>query len=130
MRRFRFRFESVEKLKQAREREALRLLGEAQRGLERAKEHQAALYRRLTEALKSRESTSEKLASAQSESVSALLQSMGAFISGQKVRIAQAEHAILRERRKVEKALRIYLLAKRQLKVIETLRTGSNCKTE
>jgi len=122
MRRFRFRLESVETLRQIREREALRLLAEAQRGLEQAKAQQAELYKRLSLALNDRDRTSEKLAEHAGASVSGLLQAMGDFVSGQKVRISQAEHGILRERRKVEKALRIYLLSKRQLRIIETLR--------
>jgi flagellar FliJ protein len=44
------------------------------------------------------------------------------FIAGQKIRIVQAEVAIQRSKRAVEKALRNYLHAKRQTRVIEMIR--------
>ncbi len=56
-------------------------------------------------------------------SVSALaFQMENDFIGGTKQRIIQSDQAIVRATRSVEKALRAYLYARKQLRMIETLR--------
>lgn len=116
MRRFRFRFEAVERVRRARESEALRALAEAQGRYQEALSHKKNLVGQLSDALARRE-----LLGSEPTRVMAFL-TENDFISGTKQRIIQSDQAIVRATRGVEKALRSYLAAKRQLRVIETLR--------
>jgi flagellar export protein FliJ len=116
MRRFKFRFEAVEKVRRNREQQVLRLLGGAQRDLDAAKTRKIRLEQKLEEALKARELLGRTPVSAHEFALAEQ------FIRGTHQRIGQAEQGILRAQRALEKATRVYLLARRQLKAIETLR--------
>jgi flagellar export protein FliJ len=116
VKKFHFKFETVQKVRKQAEEAALRTLGEAQRA------HQAALARKqslmddLVAALKRREALG-------AEPVSPVaFQLESEFISGTKVRIGHAELGIQKAMRGVEKALRAFLHARKQLRMIETIR--------
>jgi flagellar FliJ protein len=117
MRKFRFQFETVLSVRKNRENDALTALGGAQRAyqLEVARKHELQLT--LARALERREG----LAQRNFESALAF-QLEQAYINGTKQRIIQADQAIMRASRVVEKALRAYLTARRQTRMIEILR--------
>jgi flagellar export protein FliJ len=116
MRRFKFRFEAVEKVRRTREQQVLRLLGSAQRDLEGARSRK----RKLQDSLAKAQSEREKLGSvAVTVAEFALADD---YIRGTERRILQADHSIAKAERAYEKAKRVYLLALRQLRAIETLR--------
>ena len=117
MKKFRFQFETLEKVRKARESEALRVLSEAQALHARAISHKQELIDGLQMGLRRREA----LATNGSTTVQAFVIETD-FIQGQKQRIVQADQAILRAKRQVEKALRNYLFARRQTRMIEMLR--------
>jgi flagellar FliJ protein len=116
MKKFRFQFETLEKVRRTREGEALRLLSEAQAKVIHANEHKQALIRGMSLAMDRRAG----LGGSATSPLDFMLESD--FIAGQKIRIVQAEVAIQRSKRAVEKALRNYLHAKRQTRVIEMIR--------
>ncbi len=116
MMRFRFRFSTLEKVRRSREESALRAFGEAQNKLRNAMNEKLALEGQLNESLLRRE-----LLAQGSVSVVAY-QTENDFIIGLKQRIIQAGNFITRCQRGVEKALRAYLLARRQTRAIEILR--------
>lgn len=116
MKRFKFRFQAVEKVRKTREDEQLRLLGVAQRAHSQAVFRKNSLLAELEGALERR----EKLGS-EAVPVSAFMIEND-FIVGTKQRVIQADQAILRATRGVEKALRAYLAARKQTRMIEILR--------
>ncbi len=116
MKRFKFQFETVERVRKSKQEEALRLLAGAQRQVQQAKDLRAALVKDLEESLARR----EKLGAQAVNVASFLLEND--FIAGTKQRIVQADHAILRANRAMEKALRNYLFARRQTRMVEVLR--------
>jgi len=99
-----------------REEEALRQLGAAQRLVREAVEKRDRLTQQKTQSLQRREQLGEKV----TFSVSFITEDL--FLAGTKQKLMQAETAIKRAERGVEKALQFYLHAKRQLMVIEKLR--------
>jgi flagellar export protein FliJ len=114
--RFRFRLETVERVRRAKEQEALRGLAAAQ-----AKYHDALnAKRRLLEETERSLARREALA-ATSQPVLAY-QIENEFIAGNRVRMVQSDQAIFRARKFVEKALREVILAKRAVRAIELLR--------
>lgn len=113
---FRFRLEAVEKVRRAKEQEALRGLATAQSKYQDALKHKQDLMEETEEALKRREGLAGK-----SQPVLAY-QLENEFINGNKMRILQADQAIFRARKFVEKALKEVILAKRAVKAIEKLR--------
>lgn len=116
MKRFKFRFEAVEKVRRSREQQVLRLLGAAQRDLESAR----ARKRRLQDTLGKAHLEREKLGSiAVTVAEFALADD---YIRGTERRILQADQSIGRAERAYEKAKRVYLTALRQLRAIELLR--------
>lgn len=116
-RKFRFRFSAVERVRKIREDEALRALGIAQRQLQAEIARREELSRALGQALERRERLGLDF------SVPGTFFRMeNDYITGQKQRIIQQEQAISRARRGREKAMRGYLLARRQTRVIERLR--------
>lgn len=119
MKRFQFKFESVEKVRRSKEDESLRALGQAQQKLQSAKEHKSALEKTLAQSLLRRENLPRE-----STEISAF-HVENQFISGTKVRIQHAQQAILRAQRAVEKSLAVYLHCRRQTKVIEVLKEKS-----
>ena len=114
--RFRFRLEAVEKIRRVKEQEALRVLAFAQSKYQETLNHKVSLLNELERSLLRRENLATKT------SVAFDFQMENAFILGTKQRIVQADQAILRARKQVEKALRELLAARRALKTIETLR--------
>jgi flagellar export protein FliJ len=115
MKKFRFKFETVLTVRKSREQDALTALGAAQRGYQQALNHKQQLQGQLREALERREGlgrTATPVLSFQLEQ---------AFINGTKQRIVQADQAIVRASRVVEKSLRAYLTARKQTRMIEVL---------
>jgi flagellar export protein FliJ len=108
--------EAVERVRRARELEALRGLALAQSKYHEALEAKRKILEENEAALARRES----LASVPQPILAYQIESE--FISGNRVRIVHADHAILRARKFVEKALREVILAKRSLRAIELLR--------
>lgn len=116
MKKFRFQFETLERVRRSREDEALRLLSIAQGIFKAAQDHKARLQGGLSASLVRRENLADQTIGVLS------FQLENDFISGTKQRIIQADQAILRAKRGVEKALRIYLQSRRQTRMIEMLR--------
>lgn len=116
MKKFRFKFSTLEKARKAAQDQAMRVLAESQRAYQAATEHKLMLQTRLQGALIRRESLG-----AEATSVTAFLLEND-FIVGTKHRIVQAEQGIFRARKGVEKSLRNYLVARRQTRAIEMLR--------
>lgn len=116
MRRFKFRFEAVEKVRRMREQQVLRLLGNAQRDLENAR----ARKRRQQDALARGQLEREQLGRTPVTRADFAL--ADDFIRGTEQRIRQADHSIARAEKALQKAQRVYLLARRQLRAIELLR--------
>jgi flagellar FliJ protein len=116
MKRFVFRLEAVLKLRQQRQDAALAALGAAQRAHQEASEFKRSLQKQLDDGLLKR----ERLADAVASTLSYRMEQD--FIDGNKARIIRADHAVIRAQRGVEKALRTYLLARRQTRMIEVLR--------
>lgn len=116
MKKFNFRFEAVEKVRKSHEDTALRALGAAQQELLLATSNQDLLKSKLNFALLRR----EKLANQLTKVLSFKIEED--FITGTKQRIIQAQQAILRAKRKVEKALSHYLKMRRQTRMMEVLR--------
>ncbi len=116
MPKFSFRFESVLKIRKSREDECLRALGAAQRTYQATLARKAALLADLAASLDRR----EKLGSEPVTVVAFQLEQ--SFIVGTKARVVQNDQAIFRASKQVEKALRAYLHARRQTKMLETLK--------
>jgi flagellar export protein FliJ len=116
MKRFRFRFEAVERARRAKEGAALRALGSAQGRYQAELTRKKSLLSALSLSLGRREQLGRE------PTLRPAFELENDFIAGQKLRVVQADQAILRATRAVEKALRAYLAAKRQLRAIEKLR--------
>lgn len=115
MKKFKFKFASVLHVRKIREEDALRELGLKQRKYQAEIENKARLMAELRDALQRRERLG-----AEAVEISAFHIEQK-FIDGTKARIIRADQAIFRASKAVEKALRAYLTAKRQTRVIETL---------
>lgn len=115
MRRFRFRFATVMKLRKTREEEALRVLGAAQRKYQLELALKAQFMSDLNHALERRERLGD------------FPIGIDAFhleqnhIDGLKFRILQKGRDIVRASKKVEQALKTYLHTRRQTRVMEIL---------
>lgn len=116
MRKFRFRFEAVETVRRSREEQALRALASAQRAHRAEVERKERLVRDLGDAQERRETLGREAVPPSAFATE------NDFIVGTKVRIIQAEQAIWRAVKGVEKALRAYLTARRQTRTIGVLR--------
>ncbi len=116
MKRFKFRLEAVETIRKRREEDALLELSRAKSELQSILDRKAALESDLSDALSRRESLGITPVGADAFAMEE------AFISGLKRRIRQAEQHAQRAARFVERATRIFLHARRDLHVIETLR--------
>jgi flagellar export protein FliJ len=117
MKKFRFRFAAVEKVRRIREDEALRLLGQAQKQVQLAQDKKVSLERELASAMLRR----ERLGIAGAVPA-ALFAVETDYINGHRQRIIWQDQAIVRAKRGAEKALRAYLLARRHTHVIERLK--------
>jgi flagellar FliJ protein len=115
MRKFRFQFEAVLKVRKSREQDALAALGAAQRAYQLELARKQELQMRLGESLGRREGLGQETTPVLA------FQIEQAFINGTKQRIIQADQAIVRASRGVERALRAYLGARRQTRMIEML---------
>ena len=115
-RKFRFRLEAVEKVRRAKEQEALRGLSVAQ-----AKYHDALSEKRRLFDENERSLARREALAATAQPVLAY-QIENEFIAGNRVRFVQADQAIFRTRKFVEKALREVILAKRAVRALELLR--------
>jgi flagellar export protein FliJ len=114
--RFRFRLEAVERVRRAKEQEALRALALAQSKYNESLRAKQALLEENNRALNRREQlarTAQPVLAYQIENE---------FISGNRQRMVQADQSIFRNRKFVEKALREVIMAKRALRAIELLR--------
>lgn len=115
-RKFKFRLEAVERVRRAKEQDALRALAYAQARYQETLQIKHRLMVETETALARREAlakTAQPVLSYQLENE---------FITGNKQRILQSDQAITRARKFVEKALREVITAKRALKGIELLR--------
>lgn len=115
MKKFTFRFSAVLKDRKLREEEALRALGDAQREHQRVISEKDSLRKELEQSLIRREG----LGAAPTPVLAFQLEQE--FIAGTRQRLARQEQAIYRARRSVEKALRAYLNARRQTRMLEML---------
>ncbi len=115
MSRFTFRFEALLKVRKIRQDEALASLGAAQRAHQEALVHKQSLVDALSAALLRREKLGEEPVGIQAFHLEQ------DFIGGTKARIIRAEQGIVRTTRGVEKALRAYLFARKQARMIEVL---------
>lgn len=121
MKKFKFRFLTVLEVRRKREEEARRMLSTAQRAHQLELAKKAALQRNLGDALFRRERLMSDTESADQGIGILPVHLEQKFIEGTKQRIIQADQAIVRAVRGVEKALRFYLHAKKQLQIMETL---------
>jgi len=118
MKRFKFRFAAVEKVRKAREDEALRRLAEARRT------HATAVYElEAVVAERNRALDRRDVLSARGETLSIVDVGLEShFISTVRYRIHRHQMAVARAARGIEKALRILLLARRDLMVMDRIR--------
>jgi flagellar FliJ protein len=115
MKKFRFRFESVLRVRKAQENEALSALAASQRAYQAEVSRKEELKEYLAQALSRREQIGKRPAAGTDFYLEQ------SFITGTKQRITQSEQAIFRASKAVERSLRNYLLAKRQTRVFESL---------
>lgn len=116
MKKFKFKFDSVEKVRQIKEKETHRELAKTQDLLRTFRTHKETLIQDLKQALIRRENLGKDPISV------VVFQTEEDFIRGTKQRIIQADQAILRASRSVEKAMKKFLEARRQLRMLEVLR--------
>lgn len=115
MKRFQFKFATILKQRRTREEDSLRALGAAQRAYQEELNKKQRLLFDLDRAYRRRETLA-------SEPIGVLaFQLEDEFIQGTKHRITRQDQAIMRASRGVEKALRTYLHARKQTKMMETL---------
>ena len=122
MAKFRFRLQSLLGYRKQREEEALRALGGAQRAYQAALNAKAGLLVELEDALVRRERLGEEAVSIEAFRIEQ------SFIVGTRQRIVQSEQAIFRATKAVEKALRAYLGARKQSRMLETIRDKDYAK--
>lgn len=115
MKKFRFQFAAVLKVRKSREQNSLTALGGAQRAYQLELARKQELQNRLSSALVRREGLGQETTPVLA------FQIEQSFINGTKQRIIQADQAIMRASRGVERALRAYLAARRQTRMIEML---------
>lgn len=116
MKRFQFKFESLEKVRKIREEEALLSLARAQGELVSARSRKEQIETSIEESMERKEQLAEKISSPVEHALEV------DFIAGAKYRKIGAEKAIVKAERNVEKAMRTYLSARRQTRMIEILR--------
>ena len=114
--RFRFRLEAVERVRRAKEQEALRGLAGAQAKYQEALNAKRKILEDNERALVRREELAKTLQPALAYQIES------EFIFGNRQRIVASDQVIFRARKFVEKALREVILAKRQVRAIELLR--------
>lgn len=115
MKKFEFKLAPVLKIRKSREEIALRDLARAQRAYQAEIAKKAALQRQLAESLARREQLGQEPVTPNA------FRTEQDFINGTKHRIIIADQCIVRASKGVEKALRAYLHARRQTRMIEVL---------
>jgi flagellar FliJ protein len=116
MKRFKFKFAAVLRVRQNREENALRVLGNAQRAYQAELAVKASLLSDLEKSLERREALGVEAIGIRS------FQLEQDFITGTKQRVTRQDQAIVRASRTVEKSLRLYLTARKETKMLEVLR--------
>lgn len=116
MKRFKFRFESVEKVRSVREKQALGEVARTQQALFAEENRKKSIEEKISSALADRENLSNAVVGSRE------YQLMDAYVSGLKQDRVRSDVAIRRLKRSVEKAMARAILARRDLKMIETLR--------
>jgi flagellar FliJ protein len=116
MKRFKFKFAAVLKVRESREENALRTLGQAQQAYQAELAIKAELLSKLKSSLERRESLGIEAIGIDSFQLEQI------FITGTKQRIVRQDQAIMRASRTVEKSLRAYLAARKETRMIEVIR--------
>ncbi len=119
MKKFRFKFDSVLKVRKSEEESALRALGAAQRAHQEELRKKEKVAKDLSNALLRRENLGTESTRTPIDILPFRMENE--FITGLKQRLIQADHAIMRASRGVEKALRAFLIARRKTRMMETL---------
>ncbi len=119
MEKFRFKFQSVLQVRKVKEEEALRLLSIAQGFYQSEIRNKSFLISELTSAFKMRDILISK------SNFGADFSIENSYITGTKHRIKLSDQSILNASRKVEKALRNYLVLKKKTHAMEILRENS-----
>ncbi len=115
MRKFEFKFSAVQKVAKIREEESLRALAYSQNIYQNEISKKQSILAELQNALNRRES----LGRIPTKSTSFIVEQ--SYIIGLKQKVIQADHAILKASRAVEKMLRSYYAARAQSRRIDTL---------
>ena len=115
-RKFRFRLEAVERVRRAKEQEALRALALAQGKYHDALDAKRLLLEGNERSLLRREALAKTIQPVLAYQIEI------EFIYGNRQRVVASDQVIFRARKFVEKALREVILAKRQVRAIELLR--------
>ncbi len=116
MKKFRFKLASVEKVRRTREEEALRLLAQAQNEYQKLLRVKESMLEAIQISLLRREELGRE------PIPSVAFQIENEFIAGTKLRAAHLDQKIFKAQKNIEKAMRNYLLARRQTRMIEVLR--------
>jgi flagellar FliJ protein len=117
MKKFEFRFQKVEEIRERRKQNALKALAESQQKLLNSRSLKETLLQSLHEAFLRRENFG-----VQSASLIGVVQSEENHIAGTKQRIIAVLHQIKRDEKEVERATKAFLEMQRELRVIEKLR--------
>lgn len=116
MKRFKFRFESVEKVRSVREKQALGEVARTQQALFSEENNKKQIEEKIQAALIARENLANGIVGSREYQLAT------SYLAGLKQDLARADVAVRRAKRGVEKAMTRALLARRDLKMIETLR--------
>lgn len=115
MKKFRFSLETVQKVRKKKEDEALREFGQAQRELQKEFMEKRRIENQLDDSLLRREKYADQGANAH------LFSLEESFIQGLKQNIENADKAIIRARRNLEKAFYAYLTARKKSAMIDKI---------
>jgi len=116
MARFRFRLETVERVRKISEEQAMQELARRQNAFQQAIQAKEATIDARNNALIGREKLSEKV------SKPADYQMMNQFLAGLSYQIVRADHVIVRARRFLNQAFRVYLNARKSRMMIDRLK--------
>ncbi len=116
MKKFKFGLDALLQARRIKEDEALRNLAEAQKKLQLELEGKRSLQNQLEDSLSQRDFLGNISTPA------AAFQCIQNFIMGTKQRIVRADQSVFRANRAVDKAMAIYLQARKMTRMIETLK--------
>jgi flagellar export protein FliJ len=122
MKKFKFKYEAVEKVRKNREQEMLRALVRAQESLKSEKKTKEKLMKELDKSLTRREELGVVPVGPHA------FQIEDDYIVGTKQRALKIDQAIFRTSKAVEKAMKNYLLSKRQSRTMEVLKEKSSAE--